>query len=316
MYVNCKADDLLREVKVSSILGYVFQSLGLSGRESAINQESGTNNVTARNDKSGTNNLTAMNEESETNNVTAWNDKSGTNDGSVMNQESGTNNLTAMNEESETNNVTARNDKSGTNDGSKMNQESGTNNLTAMNQECGTNNVTARNDKSGTNDGSVMNQEDTYRKYCVTLGGKLGGYDPYERFKEISTTSHQQFYTAIKDIIPQEKNTAEYDKIVSTAAGLLEEVGRLPEWEHAEHSTFRWDNKEKSSSFFTVQISRSGENLEIIPTYLSISSRKHVASVFTRRSEKNRTTINYKQRKYYLTKFDIQAITEKIKTKY
>lgn len=156
--------------------------------------------------------------------------------------------------------------------------------------------------------------EDAFLKYCATLNRQLGGYDPYERCKEISTTAEKSVSSEIRDLIPSEQYTAKFDNLITSAVKSAKKVNALQHIVHAGHLIFRWDTKEESSSCFTVvKIFRSGANLEIIPTYMSITSRKDVAGLLVFRSTKEVTTINFKQRKYYLTKFDIEAIIPKLK---
>lgn len=155
---------------------------------------------------------------------------------------------------------------------------------------------------------------DAYQKYCEKLGTQLSSTEPYERSKDVSTTSWLKVYSAIKQLIPAGQNTAKFEKMILEAAKIAESVDSIKQVEHLGHVIFRWDEKEESNSFFTVvKIFRSAEYLEIVPTFLSVTSRKDVAGLLVFRSARQSTSIKIKQRRFYITKMEIEAIIRILK---
>jgi hypothetical protein len=64
-----------------------------------------------------------------------------------------------------------------------------------------------------------------------------------------------------------------------------------------------------------LKVYKSGDNLELIPTYLMVGWEKKIYNwlFFSYESSESRTYMVFKQHKYYISKFDVPAIIEQVK---
>jgi len=155
---------------------------------------------------------------------------------------------------------------------------------------------------------------ENYRFWCTALERKLGGGDPYDRVKTISTTSTSKVLQELKNLLPNKNlNISQDNGIVEVVTDSSNTVDDLKQLEHPGHLNLREDKKADVTDLSVIKVFRNGEDLAFVPCYLSIRSKKKVVGSRFRQTKAEETVIRYNQRKYVLSTFDIGKIVEKIK---
>jgi len=159
------------------------------------------------------------------------------------------------------------------------------------------------------------NPKKSFEDYSAALQKKLGGGDPYQVVRELSETKTEvvldELYKAMhmpKDLIPEKLK-----EIIVMAA--QKATGSLDTGVHGLSSLF-YSKKEQffsQAEFAVLKIFRNGDFLEIIPCYMYVKGEKTEERVVFINKSWGHATIEYRQMRFMLTKYDLSAIIRAIK---
>ena len=157
-----------------------------------------------------------------------------------------------------------------------------------------------------------------FQIYCDAFSKKIKSSDLYHKEKFIKTTEVTAVARELMNLLPEEgskaQDSTQFTKMIEGIKDSAKRVDSLGQIENPLHLILRAEGRSEKSNFFTtLKIFRTADSLELIPCYISISSRKEVAGFLVFRHQEESTSICYKQRKFYITKYDMQHIIERIK---
>jgi hypothetical protein len=153
--------------------------------------------------------------------------------------------------------------------------------------------------------------EDLYDNYCAGFNKKLNASEPYHISVEMKELKREIIVNDMKELLPQrvEKFDKLIEKTADRAVAVLDFSTNKPGLVICRKSKQEF----VASEFSVLKIFKSGENLEIIPCYMSVRGKKAGKKVlFLASWEETEAIMTYKQTKFILTKFDITAIIKKL----
>jgi len=155
------------------------------------------------------------------------------------------------------------------------------------------------------------NGEEFYSRYCNALEQKLGAYEPYSASLHLKEKDQWKVVKDIKQILPH--NALRFDWLIEKAA--QNAVAILANGSMAIDKLFdrQTQNNLIASEFVVMKVFHTGDNLEIIPCYMGVKSKKNAGKNWMINWSELETHVEYRQQKYFLSKFDIQEIGEIIK---
>jgi hypothetical protein len=158
------------------------------------------------------------------------------------------------------------------------------------------------------NVGKGTNEKDSYNKYCDALKKKLGSPEPYYRSLSIRDCSKEKIVANMWDLMPHKiaEFKSQIEKVADYAVGSVDmSVQNLG------HLIYRENEKTYAMFGFSVlKIFRSGDNLEIIPSYMHVKGRMKESRFLIFSDSESEASIEYMHEKYILTEFDIKEIIE------
>lgn len=163
------------------------------------------------------------------------------------------------------------------------------------------------------NVGKGINEKDSYDKYCAALENKLGSPEPYHRSLSMRDCSKQRIVDSMWDLMPHkvEEFKSKIEKVADYATGYVD-----MSVENMGHLIYRENEKSYAMVGFSVlKIFRSGDNLEIIPTYMHVKGRMKESRFLIFSDSESEASIEYMHEKYILSQFDIKEIIENEKRK-
>lgn len=160
-----------------------------------------------------------------------------------------------------------------------------------------------------------LTKEQSYAKYCEGLSTKIDVYEPYCRsveMRDFKTSLHysKELVDKIRSLLP--RKTPEFNQIIDEAANNL--------CEKIETNNLLIDARQKEltlAEFVVLKIFRSGENLEMVPCFLKVYSKREECSMFFKTFNWSdcKASMDYEERTYVLHKFMIKEIITKLANK-
>jgi hypothetical protein len=153
--------------------------------------------------------------------------------------------------------------------------------------------------------------EECFTRYCKALEEKLGPGEPYIASIEMKESKKDSIIKQMKDLLPYK--VKKFDELIEFAAEKA--VASLKGGSGSQKSVLLRFKEEsiEMSAFVVLKVFRSGENLELTPCYMSVKGGKTEARVLLFQVAESESSMTYKQQKFILSKYEIQAIINGLK---
>jgi hypothetical protein len=138
---------------------------------------------------------------------------------------------------------------------------------------------------------SSMYNKEHYDNCCEALEKKLGSHEPRGKSIELVDCDNNTFVKQISKFLSQ--CMGQFDRLIENAIEM-----------------FMSGNTFMCSEFRMLKIFKSGEMLEFIPGYMEIRVNRKKQNFFASGKE-NEVSLNYQEKKFILSKFDIFKIIDK-----
>lgn len=150
-----------------------------------------------------------------------------------------------------------------------------------------------------------------YVQYVNMLSKKLGGSEPYVRSMKVNNVDDadvlRQEMTKVLPVVTDKFEQA-IDTAVAHATGYVE-TGV----DNFNAVFYRKNSKEwEGGEFVVLKVFKSGQNLEIIPSYLHVKGHKTEERIVFGNRAWSDAEITYKEQKFLLSFFDIKTIVKKL----
>jgi hypothetical protein len=155
----------------------------------------------------------------------------------------------------------------------------------------------------------------SFETYSAALQKKLGGGDPYQVSRELHESNTEVVINLMYDVLPIERKLIpqRLKDIIEMAA--QKSTGYLDVGIHGFNSIFHTKNEKSYSEceFAVMKIFRNADNLEITPFYIHVHGEEIEERTLWIKKIWRKATIDYKQIKFMLTKYDLKAIIKAVK---
>jgi hypothetical protein len=165
-----------------------------------------------------------------------------------------------------------------------------------------------------TDDGSdsTENALQSYYKYVRLCHEMLGGSEPTHRHLKLRSSSKQVIVQEMLNLLPTfapPKLKGLIEKAADYSVGHVDtgvnDFGKL--FYHKNGKSF------EQSEFVVMKIFKSGVELQIIPTYMSVKGRKDSERILFIQNTSSESELQLKSEKFILTKYDIKEIISEIR---
>jgi hypothetical protein len=160
---------------------------------------------------------------------------------------------------------------------------------------------------------SIGNPLQSYYKYVKLCHEMLGGSEPIHRHLKLKSSNKQVIIQEMLDLLPSSappKLKALIEKAAEFSVGHVDSSSsKLKKvFYHKDTKSF------ERSEFVVMKIFKSGVELQIIPTYMSVKGSKEEEAILTVfRSTRSESELQLKSEKFILTKYDIKEIISEIR---